>query len=517
MIIAFFIITIAWVNYINLATANSVNRAKEIGIRKVLGSGRAQLIRQFLTESLSLNIVSFILAAVLIYILRPFLHTLFPVSFSWSFLFTNLYGFLFLVFLIAGAFFSGLYPAFVLSSFKPVLVLKGKWKSSEKGLALRKSLVVFQFALSILLIVGTIIVYQQVHYMLTQNLGIKINQVMMLDRPGRWDTARSTHNVLVQRFKEDVKRIPGVESIAMSDEKPGKEIRWPSNYTLKNATFSTSVPINTILIDEDYIPALGFNILAGRNFSTQFKTDSHGLILTESAAKLLGFRNAGDIVGKEFRSDGDDYTVVGVVNDFHQLSLQNRQTPAAFQFGNRDPREFEYYLIKLNSKRVSQAIPLIQSAWMNNFKGNPFEFTFLDESFNQQYRNDIQFGIIFGIFSLLAIFIACIGLFALVTFMIRQRTREIGVRKVLGAGIQDILLLLTKDFIRLIAIANLIAWPLGWLLMSDWLKDFAYRVHINALVFILSGIIALLIAIITISFQAIRAALVNPVKSLRTE
>jgi putative ABC transport system permease protein len=517
MIIAFFIITIAWVNYINLATANSVNRAKEIGIRKVLGSGRAQLIRQFLTESLGLNIISFILATILIYIVRPFLHSLFPVNFTWSVLFTNLYGFVFLAFLIAGAFFSGLYPAFVLSSFKPVLVLKGKWKSSEKGLVLRKSLVVFQFALSILLIVGTIIVYQQVHYMLNQNLGIKINQVMILDRPGRWDTARSTHNLLVQRFKEDLKKVPGIESVAMSDEKPGKEIRWPTNYTLKNATFASSVPINTILIDEDYIPALGLNMLAGRNFSTQFKTDSRGLIVTESAAKLLGFPNASNIIGKEFRADGNDYTVVGVVNDFHHLSLQNQETPSAFQFGGRDFREFEYYLVKLNTSRFSSALPLIQSAWMNNFKDNPFEFTFLDESFNQQYRNDIQFGIIFGIFSLLAISIACIGLFALVAFMIRQRTREIGVRKVLGAGIGDILLLLTKDFIRLIVIANLIAWPLGWLLMSDWLKDFAYRIHINLLVFILSGFMALLIAIITISFQAIRAALANPVNSLRAE
>ena len=517
MIIAFFIITIAWVNYINLATANSVNRAKEIGIRKVLGSNRAQLIRQFLIESLGLNMISFILAIVLIYILRPFLHSLFPVSFPWSALFTNLYGFLFLVFLIAGAFISGLYPAFVLSSFKPVLVLKGKWKSSEKGLALRKSLVVFQFALSILLIVGTIIVYQQVHYMLNQNLGIKINQVMILDRPGRWDTVRSTHNLLVQRFKEDLKKVPGVESVAMSDEKPGKEIRWPSTYTLKNAALSTSVPINTTLIDEDYVPALGLNILAGRNFSIQFKTDSRGLILTESAAKLLGFPNASDIIGKELRSDDADYTVVGVVNDFHQLSLQSLQTPAAFQFNGRDLREFEYYMVKLNTSRLSQTIPLIQSIWMNNFKDNPFEFTFLDESFNQQYRNDIQFEIIFGIFSLLAISIACIGLFALVAFMIRQRTREIGVRKVLGASIQDILLLLAKDFIRLIAIANLIAWPVGWLFMSDWLKDFAYRIHINLLVFIVSGVIALLIAMVTISFQAIRAALANPVKSLRTE
>jgi len=517
MIIAFFIITIAWVNYINLATVSAVNRAKEIGVRKVLGSDRATLIRQFLIESFSLNIASFFLALILVYIVRPFLYDLLSIHLPLSILFTNTYGLLFLFFLIAGSFFSGLYPAFFLSSFNPVSILKGKFAASGKGLALRKSLVVFQFSLSILLIIGTFIVYQQVHYMLHQNIGIKVNQVLVLDRPGRWDTARRTHNLLVQRFNDELKMDPGIESVAMSDEKPGKEIRWPSSYIQKNSTSTTTVPINTTLINEDYIPTLGFHILAGRNFSLQFKTDVKGVILSASAVRLLGFPDAGTAVGKELHSDDGDYTVVGVVNDFHQLSLQRQETPSAFQFDAGDLREFEYYLVKLKTARMDQTIAHIQTAWSNNFKGNPFEFSFLDETFNRQYRSEIQFGVIFGIFSFLAIFIACTGLLALIAFMVRQRTKEIGVRKVLGASIQDIVLLLTKDFIRLIIMANFIAWPLGWWLMNNWLKDFAYRIHIHWLIFVLSGGIALVIALVTIGFQAVRAALSNPVQSLRTE
>ncbi|HEY8970154.1 MAG TPA: FtsX-like permease family protein, partial [Puia sp.] len=273
----------------------------------------------------------------------------------------------------------------------------------------------------------------------------------------------------------------------------------------------------TTLINEEYIPTLGFHMLAGRNFSMDFKTDNKGVILTESAIRLLGFPSPGDAVGKELHSDDGEYTIIGVVNDFHQLSLQQQETPSAFQFGGRDLREFEYYLVKLKTARMDQTIAHIQTAWSNSFKDNPFEYSFLDETFNRQYKSEIQFGVIFGIFSFLAIFIACTGLLALVAFMVRQRTKEIGVRKVLGARVQDIVLLLTKDFIRLVIMANFIAWPLGWWLMNSWLKDFAYRIQIHWLVFVLSGIIALTIALVTIGIQAMRAALSNPVHSLRAD
>ena len=515
--IAFFIIVIAWVNYINLTTANSVYRAKEIGIRKVLGSTRSSLVKQFLAESIALNTLSAALAAVAIYLSQPLLHDFFSIRLPLASLLTSSYGWLFGAFLLLGTFLSGLYPALVLSAFRPALVLKAKLASSAKGLALRRSLVVFQFTLSILLIIGTIVVYQQVHFMLHQDIGIKVDQVMVLDRPGRWDTARSTHNGLVQRFRDEVTRDPGVKAIAMSDEKPGKEIRWPSTFTAIGPANPASVPINTTGIDENYVPAMGMKILAGRSFTKEYKTDGRSLVLTASAASRLGFPKPADAIGKPVKMDGDAYTVIGVVNDFHQLSLQTRETPAVFQFVGSDLREYEYYYIRLNPAGIGQTIDRIRSAWTNTFRDNPFEYTFLDETFNTQYQSELRFGFIFGVFSVLAICIACIGLLGLVAFTIRQRTKEIGVRKVLGADAKDILVLLAKDFIGLIALANAIAWPLGWGMMNSWLKDFAYRIHLNVWIFVVSGVFALAIALAAIGFQAIKAALANPINSLRTE
>jgi len=516
IIIAIFIITIAWVNYINLATAGSLNRAKEIGIRKVLGSQRSQLIKQFLAESIGINSISLAIAMILVYLSQPAVDRFFQVHLSPSNLVANRYGIAFIGFLIAGAFFSGLYPAFVLSSFKPASVLKGKLKNSKNGIALRKSLVVFQFSLSIFLIIGTFIVYQQVHYMLHQDLGLNVNQVVVLDRPGRWDTARHSHNLYVTRFKAALQRDPAIETVGMSDELPGKEIRYPSNYTIKNSSGENPIPINTIGIDPDYLQALGIKTLAGRNFSLNYKTDRNGLLITESAVSLLGFKSPADAVGKSIFSDNASYTVIGVVNDFHQLSLQKKITPTVFQYVT-DPREFEYYLVKVKTAGLHQTIGHIQSAWNSSFKENPFVFAFLDEYFNRQYKNELQFGVLFGAFSIVAITIACIGLFALVAFMIGQRTKEIGVRKVLGASIQDLIILLTKDFVRLVLLANCIAWPLGWWLMNSWLKDFAYHIHISWYIFVSAGSTAVLIALVTVSVQAIKAAFSNPIKSLRTE
>jgi len=517
IIIAIFIITIAWVNYINLSTAGALNRAKEIGVRKVLGSRRIQLIKQFLTEALSLNIMGVVIALILIYALQPLLDRFFAVHFPLSGLLTSRLGWLFIGFLIAGIFFSALYPALVLSSFKPVAVLKGKVKTSLNGLALRKSLVIFQFSLSIFLIIGTLIVYQQVHYMLHQNLGLNTNQVLVLDRPGKWDTARTTHSLLVERFKEALERNPAIEGIGMSDEIPGKEIRWPATYTVKNSVGENPIPFNTTTIDEHYLSTLGMKLLAGRNFSLSYKTDQRGLILTESAARMLGFKTPQEATGKELISDNDTYTILGITNDFHQVSLQKKMQPAIFQFNGKDFREYEYYLVKIKAGNIPQATRAVENAWNDSFKGNPFGYYFLDDYFDRQYKSEIQFGIIFGAFSIIAITIACIGLIALVAFMIEQRTKEIGVRKILGAEVQDIILLLTRDFVWLVFLANIIAWPLGWLLMNNWLTDFAYRIHISWLVFIAAGSTAFIIAIATISAQAIKAALTNPIKSLRTE
>lgn len=515
--IAFFIITIAWVNYINMATAGSANRAKEIGVRKVLGSRKPELIKQFLVESFVVNSIAAIIAVLLVGFTRPLLEKFFHIEFNLSGLTHVSFGWMFIGFLVLGTLLSGLYPAFVLSSFKPVSVLKGKIKAKGGSLILRKSLVVFQFSLSIFMIIGTIVVYQQVHYMLNQGLGMNINHVLVLDRPGKWDTARKMHNTYVTRFKESLSGNPAIECIGMSDELPGKEIRYPSTYTFKGSFNPVSVPINTISIDENFFKALEFHFLAGRNFSQQFKTDNNGLVLTASAARLFGFKNVCEAVGKQVEMDNTNYSIVGIVNDYHQLSLQKEAEPIVFQFDASDAREFEYYLIKPNANSIAQAIETTKTAWNGAFKDNPFSFTFLDDYFNRQYQNIVQFESLFAVFALIAIIIACIGLFALIAFMIQQRIKEIGIRKVLGANMQNIITLLSKDFLRLVLIANLFAWPLGWLLMNNWLNDFAYRVQIQFTVFIVSSLSAVIIAMVTISVQAIKAAMANPVKSLRTE
>src|SRR6266496_1157616 len=463
LLIAVFIITIAWVNYINLSTAASVNRAREIGIRKVLGSSRRQLVNQFLTESLIVNSISILIALLLVSILQPILKSYFG-NFNFTGLFKNIYGLGFLFFLCLGTFFSGLYPAFVLSSFKPIKVLKGKISTSKGGLILRRSLVTFQFSLSIFLIIGTFIVYQQVHYMLNQNLGIKTSQVLVMNRPGHWDNSDSVNGMRVQEFKDLLKNNPAIESVAMSNSIPGKEIRSQLDYRKKDKPDENGVGINIIGIDDDYFNVLGMTILAGRNFSKQFATDENGLILTLSAAQEMGYKNPQDAIGKQLLQKDVDYTIVGITNDFHQQSLDKKAEPIIFQFNGNDYEADEYYLVKLKTADVHQAVAHVQNVWTNTFKGNPFSFFFLDEYFNQQYKNEIQFGALFGFFSLIAIIIACIGLIALVAFMIKQRTKEIGVRKVLGASVQDVMILLVKDFVKLILLANLIAYPLSWLL-----------------------------------------------------
>ncbi|HEY6900337.1 MAG TPA: FtsX-like permease family protein, partial [Puia sp.] len=517
IVIAFFILTIGWINYVNMTTASSTHRAREIGVRKVLGSRKAGLVRQFLTESFVLNIISAAIAVGLAWSIQPLLDQQFHMHLELHALLKSTLGWAFIAFIVLGAFLSGLYPAFVLSSLKPVAVLKGKIKAQPASLTLRKSLLVFQFALSIILIIGTITVYQQVHYMLSKDLGMNIDQVVVLDRPGKWDTARRQHNLYVQRFKETLTRQSSIASVSMSDELPGKEIRFPAFYRLKDSKDPSYYPIDGITVDENFLKTLDFHFLAGRNFSAQFKTDRNALVMTSSAARRLGFNSPDEAIGKQILSDDSSYSIIGIVDDFHQMSLDKKAEPVVFELNNSDSREFEYYLVKIKGAHTADAIQKIRSSWNDAFRNNPFSFRFLDEDFNRQYSSVIQFQQLFASFASIAIIISCIGLFSLLAFMIQQRLKEIGIRKVLGASVRDIILLLSKDFVRLILLANIVAWPLGWFLMNNWLKDFAYRIQIHFILFLVAGLTALLIALLTISISSIRAALTNPVSTLKSE
>ena len=517
IIIAYFILTIGWINYINMTTAASANRGREVGIRKMLGSRRGDLVKQFLLESIAINAIGVLLATGLVALIRPLLEQQFQLHFELPALVGQPVGWAFMGFVLVGSLLSGVYPALYLSALRPVTVLKGKLRSQPSGLILRKSLLVFQFSLSILLIAGTVIVYQQVHYMLNKDLGMNISQMLVLDRPGKWDTARRQHNSYVERFKETLSNSPWIQGVGMSDELPGKEIRNPDNFRMKSSKDPAFYPIGGIDVDEDFLSLLELKFIAGRNFSRAFKTDGRGLILTASAARQLGARSPQEAIGQQVEEGGSIYSVIGVVEDFHQLSLEKKAQPIVFYLINTDAREFEYYLIKIRAGHTTEAIRQVQASWDEAFKDNPFSFRFLNEDFNRQYRNVIRFQLLFGWFAVIAILISCIGLFSLLSFMIRQRTKEIGIRKVLGARAMDIVLLLSKNLLQLVLLGNLIAWPLGWLLMNNWLKDFPYRIHIHVFFFLASGLAALLIAAATIGIQSTQAALANPTDALRSE
>ncbi len=515
-LIALFIMAIAWINYINLATARSVERAKEVGIRKVLGAKRSGLINQFLLESLMLNFASLFIAFIVVLLLTPWFnqftaHDAAGKLFSMS----GYYWLLFFGIFIVGTLLSGLYPAFVLSGYQPVTVLKGLFKNAAGGLALRKGLIVLQFVTSIILIAGTIIVYQQVQYMRQQDLGFNMQQTLVLN--GAASVKDSMYQNLYQPFKNDILQIAGVKSVGASSAVMGKEIYW-TNDVKRSSTAEGNEKTFTFFhlgIDYDFIPSYGMKMLAGRNFSKDFGTDKKTAILNEAGLKLLGFPNAAAAINtKILEGAKDTITIIGVLADFHQLGLQKSIDP---QLLLPVPNTRDYYSIKVSAASMPRTIEAVQKTWNSYFPNDPFNYFFLDDYYNTQYKASTLFGSVFGVFALLAILIACFGLSGLSAYNILQRTKEIGVRKVLGATVNHLLFILSKDFMLLVLVAFVIAVPLSWWVMSNWLQDFAYRISINVLVFLVAGLLAAIIALVTISLQSIKAAIANPVKSLRSE
>lgn len=511
-LIAIFIICIAWINYINLATARSVERAKEVGVRKVLGAVRSNLIRQFLMESLVLNFVSLILSLVIFFIfLHPF--DVFTGRENYTTIaLTGSYWLIFFGMFAVGTVLSGLYPAFVLSGFKPVVVLKGAFKNTSSGLLLRKSLIVVQFVISVVLIAGTIIVYQQVNYMRNQSLGANIDQTLVLKGPQT--LADSLYQSVYQPFKTAVLQESSVKSIASSSSVMGEEIYW-TNGSKRPGADQSAVTLYNLGIDYDFIPAYNIKMVAGRNFSQQFGTDNKAVILNENAAKLLGFKDAASAINQKLlRGSEDTVNIVGVTANFHQLGLQKTIDPMIIV---PRPNDSRFYSVKIEAGKAQQTIASLKQTWSRYFPKDPFDYFFLDESFGKQYNADILFGKVFGVFAFLAILIACFGLLGLSAYNVLQRTKEIGIRKVLGASVQSILIHLSKDFLKLVLLSFFLAIPVGWYVMNEWLQDYAYRVNIGWWVFAFAGIVALVIAIVTISIQVLKAVVMNPVKSLRTE
>jgi putative ABC transport system permease protein len=522
LIIAVLIIIIAWVNYVNLATAKSMERAKEVGIRKVAGATRRQLVRQFLTESFIINGVALIIALLLVWISQNGFNNLVQHKLSLNYLFLKgLKGYTIsaalLVLIISGIIVSGFYPSFVLSSFQPILVLKGKFISSLKGTILRKILVVGQFTITIILLVGSFVVYQQIKFVSEQNLGINISKILVVKPPEltNWD---STFIGKENNFTSELKQISGILGAATATRVTGDEMGRSFDIHRAGADAKINYTMRNIGVGLGYIELYGFHILAGRVFgSDDFNPDFdklHNLILTESAVKLLGFPSAEAAVGQSIFMWNRKWDLIGVINDFHQKSLRYPIEPTVFApiYGTNG-----YISVKLNTRDLPTTIANIRKTFDSFFPGNLFDYFFLDEKFNQLYSDDQLFGKVFALFAGFAIFIACLGLLGLSLFATAQRKKEIGVRKVLGASISNIVLLLSKDFIRLILLAILLASPLAWYLMRGWLQNFAYRINISWWIFLSAGMLAIFIAMATVSFQAVKAALANPVKSLRTE
>jgi len=510
--IAFFIVAIAWVNYINLATARAITRAREVGVRKAVGSRRKQLIIQFLSESALLNGVALVIALLIVLLAIPGFNQLSGQQLSFSLFAHNNFWIDLIVLFIIGVFFSGLYPAFVLSGFNPVEVLKGKMGSTKQSSLLRKSLVVFQFAASLFLLIGTVTVYKQIQFMRNQSLGVNIDQTLVISPPTVTD---STYLQRITAFKNELSRQTAIKSIAVSTNVPGEAVGWNAGgIKLVTEDESKQKQYRVIGVDYDYMKTYGLKIIAGRAFSKDFGADDSSIVFTQKAIELLGFNKPEDALNKRIDFWGGKYTIVGVASNFHQQSLHENFDALIFRCM---PNVIGPVSIKINASKATQVINAVKTEWSKFFSGNTFEYFFLDDHFNEQYKEDQRFGQVFELFTSLAILVACMGLFGLASFTTIQRTKEIGVRKVLGASVSTILKLLYREFTFLLVIAFLIATPLAWLMTANWLQGYAFRIDMHWTFFVIPFLIIVAIAFITVGFQSIKAALANPIKSLRTE
>jgi putative ABC transport system permease protein len=514
--VAAFILIIACVNFMNLATARSANRAKEVGVRKVMGAYRHNLVSQFLLESLIITAISFAVAIGLLAVALPYFNELTGKVFSLSILATPTLAISLVAILIVVGLLAGSYPAFFLSAFQPSSVLKGKLNIGMKSGSLRSVLVVLQFSISIFLVVGTLIVFDQLNYIQTKKLGYDREQLIVLQNTYVLDKS-------IESFKNEVVANDYFQSGSISGFLPirsnnNNSAMFPGRNPKSNSTTSLAM----FYVDYDYIPTLGMELIEGRNFSKDFGTDSTAIIINEATAKQFGI--ADDPIGQELGTfDGEDsspdnptiavFKVIGVVKDFHFESLKTDIRPAVIFLGESTSR----ITFKLNTIEYPAAISFLHSKWDEFAPGQPFEYAFYDEEFNAEYKAEEKVGEIFGIFACLAIFIACLGLFGLAAFTAEQRTKEVGIRKVLGASISSIILLLSKEFMKLVLIAFVVTVPLAWFAMDAWLQDFAYRTTIGVGVFALAGGVSFIIAWLTMSVHSYKAAAMNPSSSLRTE
>ena len=512
-IIAIFILLIACINYMNLSTARSTLRAKEIGVRKVIGAQRQEIIRQFLGESILITWVALILAMVLTWLLLPYINSLEHLNLSFKSLFrwNILTGILCLPFVIG--LLSGLYPAVFMSSFKPVQVLKGVLKVGSGSISFRQVLVVVQFSISIVLIVATTVVFQQLRYIQTKSLGFNKDHILVTGYSG-------TLTKQFESFKQELLKNPSIRAVGRSSRIPsGRLLDDQGAQVIEGGkSVPTNIELKYITTDFGFMDTYGMKMAAGRNFSKDYLTDTANYVINETAVQQLGWKTAQNAIGKDITYGNTKGKVIGVVHDFHFESLHQPIIPMIFLLPPPSSGYYNSVSLKLDGNNVQSAISTIRNTWQQYVPNVPFDYTFLDDRFQKLYDAEQQESQLFTIFSCLAIFIACLGLFGLSAFTISQRVKEIGARKVLGASVPQIVVELSKSFLALVIIASLVALPVAWLWMHSWLSNnFAFRIALSWWVFAGAGIVAFIIAFATISLQTIKAANVNPVKSLRSE
>ena len=503
--IAAFILVIACINFINLSTAKSANRAREVGLRKVVGSHRIGLVNQFLTESVLFSVLSFILGLLIAVLLLPYFNSLAAKSLAipWKawWLFPLMIGCAVIVGVMAG-----LYPSFYLSAFKPIDVLKGQLSRGSKNSILRNGLVIFQFTTSIILIIGTLVIYKQTHFMLTKKIGFDKDEVLLIQG------ANTLENKL-DAFKEDLLKSTEIKSVSIGDYLPISGSKRDGNTFFKEGKMKEDIGVGSQKwqVDYGYLETMGMHITEGRYFSKEMASDSEAIVINQTMAKKLGLKKP---IGQRIENGWQKFTVIGVMEDFNFESMKQEVTPLSLVLSKYNSTIVS---VKISGADTKQAINYAATVWKGFSPNQPFRYTFLDESFANMYANVQRTGSIFTSFAVLAIIIACLGLFGLSAFMAEQRNKEIGIRKVLGASVSGITAMLSKDFVKLVIISIIIASPIAYWAMTKWLQDFAYRISISWWMVAVAGLSAIVIALLTISFQSIKAAMMNPVKTLRTE
>jgi len=515
LIIALFIIIIAWVNYINLSTAQSLTRAREVGLRKTVGGSRRQLIIQFFIETIILNGISLFVSLLLIQLSLPFFGQITGIPPTFPFWSQSWVWMILPALFIVGILLSGLYPVLKLSAYHPIATLRGKVGSSTKGISLRKALVVFQYVMALALITSTLTVYSQIEFMRNQELGFDIEQTLIVKAPRVKDEAFGEKIVT---FKNTLLAKNEVNNICVVTEVPGKQIYWDAGAIKKAGEDATKAKNYQIVgIDYDFVDVFKIAFAAGRNFSKDQSTDKEALIFNETAVSWMGFNSPEEAVGQQVDYWGNIYTIIGVIKDYHQQSPKQDFEPHIFRLMPQGRHNLALFALKINTADITKTLSMIREQYDGFFPGNPFDYFFLDTYFDQQYKADILFGRVFGIFGTLAIFVTSLGVLGLIAFMVTQRTKEIGIRKVLGADIKQILHILTIEIVKLIGISFIILIPIMYWGINYWLQSFANHMEPGFSLFIMPLIITLVVTIVTIGTHVLRAAIANPVVALRYE